>query len=101
MKSLTNKGESKITRLHPPGIGLTACAYDGVVIVNEYGIADLRELTSGEKALAVASIVHPNFRDEFLRQVVDDPLFTKPVGFTLDKSPRGVTMYEGRISLGD
>jgi acyl-CoA hydrolase len=60
MKSITNKGESKITRLHPPGISLTASAYDGVVIVTEYGIADLRELTSGEKALAVASIAHPS-----------------------------------------
>jgi 4-hydroxybutyrate CoA-transferase len=101
MKSITNKGESKITRLHPPGISLTASAYDGVVIVTEYGIADLREMTSGEKALAVASIAHPEFRDDFLQEVVDDPLFTKPVGFSLDQRPRGVTMYEGRISLED
>jgi acyl-CoA hydrolase len=99
MKSITNKGESKITRLHPPGISLTASAYDGVVIVTEYGIADLRELTSGEKALAVASIAHPRYRDEYLREVVDDPLFTKPVGFSLDKPPRGVTMYGGNIKL--
>ena len=99
MKSITGKGESKITRLHPPGISLTASAYDGVVIVTEYGVADLRELTSGEKALAVASIAHPKFRDDFLRSVVDDPLFTKPIGFSLDRSPRGVRMYEGNIKL--
>jgi 4-hydroxybutyrate CoA-transferase len=101
MKSVTNKGESKITKLHPPGISLTASAYDGVVIVTEYGVADLRELTSGEKALAVASIAHPEFRDDFLRSVVDDPLFTKPVGFSLDRTPRGVRMYDGRTSLED
>jgi len=99
MKSITDKGESKITRLHPPGISLTASAYDGVVIVTEYGVADLRELTSGEKALAVASIAHPKFRDDFLRSVVDDPLFTKPFGFSLDRTPRGVRMYEGDIQL--
>jgi len=99
MKSITDKGESKITKLHPPGINLTASAYDGVVIVTEYGVADLRELTSGEKALAVASIAHPKFRDDFLRSVVDDPLFTKPFGFSLDRIPRGVRMYDGRISL--
>ncbi|MGB5749479.1 MAG: acetyl-CoA hydrolase/transferase C-terminal domain-containing protein, partial [Desulfobacterales bacterium] len=99
MKSLTNKGESKITRLHPPGISLTASAYDGVVIVTEYGVADLRELTSGEKALAVASIAHPRFRDNLLRSVVDDPLFTKPIGFSLDRIPRGVRMYDGRIGI--
>ena len=99
MKSITDKGESKITKLHPPGINLTASAYDGVVIVTEYGVADLRELTSGEKALAVASIAHPKFRDDFLRSVVDDPLFTKPIGFSLGKPPRGVRMYEGRIGI--
>jgi acyl-CoA hydrolase len=99
MKSITAKGESKITKLHPPGISLTASAYDGVVIVTEYGIADLRELTSGEKALALASIAHPKFRDEFLQGVVDDPLFTKPIGFSLDKTPRGVSLYTGHIKL--
>jgi len=40
-------------------------AYDGVVIVNEYGIADLQGLTAAGKALAVASIAHPNYRDDF------------------------------------
>jgi 4-hydroxybutyrate CoA-transferase len=69
------------------------------VIVTEYGVADLRELTSGEKALALASIAHPKFRDEFLQGVVDDPLFTKPIGLSLDRPPRGVSLYEGRISL--
>jgi 4-hydroxybutyrate CoA-transferase len=97
IKSITNKGESKITKMHPPGITLTASAYDGVVIVTENGIADLRGLTSGEKALAIASIVHARYRDDFLRYVYDDPLFTKPIGFTLDQTPRGVSVYEGSL----
>jgi acyl-CoA hydrolase len=101
IKSLTSKGDSKIARVHPPGVSLTASAYDGVVIVDEYGIADLRGLTAGEKALAVASIAHPRFRDEYLRSIYDDPLFTKPVGFFPGKTPRGVTMYQGSISLGE
>jgi acyl-CoA hydrolase len=99
IKSVTNKGESKIVKMHPPGISLTACAYDGVVIVTEYGIADLREQTSGEKAMAIASIAHPKFRDEFLRSVYEDPLFTKPIGSYLNKPPNGVCMYEGRIGI--
>jgi len=99
IKSLTNSGESKITRMHPPGISLTASAYDGLVIVTEWGIADLRELTSGEKAMAIASIAHPRFRDQYLRYVYEDPLFTKPIGFSLDKTPRGVVKYNGRIQL--
>ena len=100
MRSVTNKGESKITKMHPPGISLTASAYDGVVIVTEYGFADLRELTSGEKAMAIAGIAHPKFRDDFLRSVYEDPLFTKPIGFYLDKTPPGVHPYEGKIGLG-
>jgi len=101
MRSTTGKGESKITRMHPPGISLTASAYDGVVIVTEYGIADLRELTSGEKAMAIASIAHPRYREEFLRSVYEDPLFTKTIGFYLDKTPRGVRYYDGGIHLDD
>ena len=78
LRSVTRTGESKITRAHPQGVSLTASAYDGVVVVTEYGIADLRALTAGEKALAVAAITHPRYRDDFLRSIRDDPLFTKP-----------------------
>ena len=99
IKSITNKGESKIVKRHPPGISLTASAYDGVVVVTEYGIADLRGLSSGNKALAIASIAHPNFRDAFLRDIYEDPFFTKPVDYALDKTPYGVTMYKGSTKI--
>ena len=98
---MTRKGESKITKMHPPGIGLTASAYDGVVIVTEYGIADLRGLTTGEKALAISYIAHPRFSDDFRRTVYEDQLFTKPFGFSPDKTPRGVIPYEGSIKLAE
>jgi len=101
IKSMTSKGESKIAQVHPPGVSLTASAYDGVVIVTEYGIADLRGLTAGEKALAVASITHPRFRDEYLKAISDDPMFTKPIRCASRKSPRGVTMYQGSIKLDE
>jgi acyl-CoA hydrolase len=99
MKSITDKEQSKIIKHHPPGINLTACSYDGVVIVTEWGIADLRELTVGGKALALASISHPSCREELLRYVIDDPMFTKPVGFSPGKTPRGVRLYEGKIAV--
>ena len=101
IKSITGKGESKIAKVHPPGVSLTASAYDGVVIVDEYGIADLRGLTVGEKALAVASIAHPRFRDEFLKSFYDDSLFTKAKGCCPGKLPRGVTMYQGSIGIDE
>jgi len=101
IKSVTEKGESKIVPVHPPGVSLTASAYDGVVIVTEYGIADLRELTAGEKALAVASIAHPKHRDQYLKTIMDDKLFTKSPTLGAGKAPHGVTMYQGDIILDD
>jgi acyl-CoA hydrolase len=99
VKSTTDKGASKIVKVHPPGVSLTASAYDPVVIVTEFGIADLRSLTAGEKALAIASIAHPRVRDEYLKSIYDDRLFTKPFGFALGQTPRGVTMYKGSLKL--
>jgi acyl-CoA hydrolase len=101
MRSVAHKGESKIATVHPPGVSLTASSYDGVVVVTEYGIADLRALTVGEKALAVASIAHPRYRDEFLKAIHDDSLFTKPRGHCPGKPPRGVTLYAGTITLDE
>jgi acyl-CoA hydrolase len=99
IKSVTHKGESKIARVHPPGVSLTASSYDGVVLVTEYGIADLRGLTAGEKALAVASVTHPHFRDDYLKSIHDDPMFTKPIRCPTRKLPRGVTLYQGSVKL--
>ncbi|MCP4023708.1 MAG: acetyl-CoA hydrolase, partial [Desulfobacteraceae bacterium] len=93
IKSKARNGQSKIVPAHPQGITLTASAYDGVVIVTEYGIADLRDLTTGFKALALASIAHPDYREKLLKSVWDDPRMTKPKGFSLDKIPPGVIMY--------
>jgi 4-hydroxybutyrate CoA-transferase len=98
-KSITDKGKSKIVKVHPPGVSLTASAYDPVVIVTEYGVADLRGLTAGEKALAIASIAHPKFRDNYLKDLHDDPMFTKPVGFALGKKPRGFIPYAGKVKV--
>jgi acyl-CoA hydrolase len=101
MRSMTDKGQSKIIKHHPPGINLTACSFDGVVVVTEWGIADLRELTVGGKALALAAISHPRAREELLRYVIDDPMFTKPVGFAPGRTPRGVRLYSGDIAIDE
>lgn len=101
IKSVTHKGESKIARVHPPGVSLTASSYDGVVVVTEYGIADLRGLTVGEKALAVASIAHPRYRDEYLKAIRDDPMLTKPLRCTSRTLPRGVVLYQGSITIDE
>jgi 4-hydroxybutyrate CoA-transferase len=97
VKSLTNKGYSKIVPNHPAGVTLTASSYDGVVIVTEYGVADLRGLSTGNKAVAVASIAHPRYRDDLLKQVIDDPFFTKPHDFKMARVPYGVSLYTGQV----
>lgn len=97
--SITHKGESKIAKTHPAGVSQTASSYDGVVVVNEYGAADLRGLTAGEKALALASIAHPRFRDSYLKYIRDDSMFTKPPHFGLEKDPKGVIWYKGSIPV--
>lgn len=99
MESVTHKGESKIVPMHPPGISPTASGYDSIVLVTEYGIADLRGLTLGGKALAIAWVAHPRFRDEFLRRLHDDPLITKPHFYKPGKPPEGVRLYQGDIAL--
>ena len=81
------------------GITLTASAYDGVVIVTEYGIADLRDLPTGFKGLALASISHPNYRDMLMKTFYNDPMMTKPKGFSLDKIPPGVILYNGKTTV--
>jgi hypothetical protein len=56
-------------------------------------------LTLGNKALAIANVAHPTYRDQLLRKIYDDPLFTKPVDFSPGKIPYGVTPYKGDIKL--
>jgi acyl-CoA hydrolase len=101
LPSRTEKGQSKIVKHSPPGINLTACSFDGVVIVTEWGIADLRELTVGEKALALASISHPGCRDELLKYVYEDQMFTKLVGFKPGGTPKGVRPYSGPVKIDE
>jgi hypothetical protein len=34
-----------------------------------------------------------------VRYVTDDPMFTKPVGFSPGNTPHGVRMYNGKIAI--
>ena len=54
-------------------------------------------MTLGNKPLAIASIAHPDFRGRMLRKIYEDPLFTKLVGYSMDKTPFGVKMFAGGV----
>ena len=55
---------SKIVPYFAPGNVTTISRYDVHYIVTEYGVADLKYKTEGQRALALISIAHPKFRDE-------------------------------------
>ena len=55
---------SKITPTLTPGAIVTTSKNDVDCIVTEFGIAKLRGRTLSERAKALISIAHPNFRDE-------------------------------------
>lgn len=96
-KSMTDKGISKIVTECPAGVNLTATAYDNLVIVTEYGIADLRGLSISGKALALAAVAHPEARDILYRYIQANPTLTKPR--VSSRCPDGVILYKGDIKL--
>ena len=57
---------SKIKPFLAPGAGVTTGRNEVDMIVTEYGIAKLRGRTFSQRAKALISIAHPNFRDELL-----------------------------------
>ena len=59
---------SKISCFLTPGSVVTTPRDEVQYIVTEYGIADLRGKTNRERANALISIAHPDFRDELCRE---------------------------------
>lgn len=59
---------SRITPKLPAGSIVTTPRHLVDVIITEYGVAELRGLTVRERARAIASIGHPDFRDDLLAQ---------------------------------
>ncbi|MCE5309858.1 MAG: 4-hydroxybutyrate CoA-transferase, partial [Acidobacteriales bacterium] len=62
--STTNKGVSKIVPTLPPGTVVTTSRTDVDYLVTEYGYAKLKGKSIRERAKALISIAHPNFRAE-------------------------------------
>jgi hypothetical protein len=52
-----------------------------------------------DKALAVASVAHPKFSEDYIKELYDNPMFTKPAGFYPGKAPHGFTPYRGKTRI--
>ncbi len=57
---------SKIKPILTPGSHVTVPMNDVNMIVTEYGVAELKYKSASERAKAMISIAHPDFRDEML-----------------------------------
>lgn len=57
---------SKVALTLPPGSVVTTPRNEVQFIATEYGVAEMADRTAREKALALISIAHPDFRDRLL-----------------------------------
>jgi acyl-CoA hydrolase len=65
--STADVGEQRLSRIlaaHPPGALITTPRHQLDIVVTEYGSVDLATLTVRERAEALTSIAHPDFRGE-------------------------------------
>jgi acyl-CoA hydrolase len=105
MLSTAGNGKPKIVQAHPAGVTLTICSYDNVVVVTEHGIADLRGLSAGCKARALASIADDRVNPETgksIRDTLFDYINSNPRMFVTPRQSRnlsGLIPYDGDTSL--
>jgi acyl-CoA hydrolase len=65
--SIPSSGGNRFTRIvshHAPGTPITVPRTYVDYVVTEFGIAELRGKTTAERARAMISIAHPDFRDQ-------------------------------------
>jgi acyl-CoA hydrolase len=78
LKSTTKAGISKIIDRGPAGITTTATPSDRVIIVTEYGAFDPKRLSLGERAVGIAHLARPDYREKLLKAIKENPAFHKP-----------------------
>lgn len=69
--------ESRIVLDLTPGNIVTATRADNMYVVTEYGIVNLKGKSIPDRATAMISIAHPDFRDELERQAREHSLIPK------------------------
>lgn len=80
---------SRIVSVLSPGAGVVTTRGDVHYVVTEYGVAYLHGKTVQQRALALISIAHPDFRAQLFREAIDCK-YIRP----------GMRDVEGRIVVG-
>lgn len=68
LPSTTRRGESRIVPRLKPGAGVVTTRAHVQYVVTEYGVVNLRGKNLRQRAEALASIAHPDFREEICRE---------------------------------
>ncbi len=89
-QSTAKKGSiSRIVSRLSPGAGVVTTRGDVHYVVTEYGVAYLHGKSVQERALALISIAHPDFREQLLKDAIEMKYVRKELG-----------EIEGRIVVG-
>lgn len=82
--------KSRIVLDLTPGNIVTTPRTDIMYVVTEYGMVNLKGKSVPERALAMISLAHPDFREELERQAYDNRLIPRAVGLA-SRRPRLVS----------
>jgi acyl-CoA hydrolase len=74
--------KSRIALSLTPGNIVTTPRTDMMYVVTEYGVVNLKGKSVPERALALISIAHPDFREGLTRQAYEHRLIPRGVSFS-------------------
>jgi acyl-CoA hydrolase len=69
--------KSRIVLEHPPGTAVTTTRADTMHVVTEHGMVNLKGMSVPERAKALISIAHPDFRDGLMERARQSGLIPK------------------------
>jgi acyl-CoA hydrolase len=75
---------SRIVLNLTPGNIVTTPRSDVMYVVTEYGMVNLKGKSVAERALALLSVAHPDFREQLERQAYEHRLIPHAVSFSID-----------------
>jgi acyl-CoA hydrolase/RimJ/RimL family protein N-acetyltransferase len=85
LASTTDEGASRIVGTLSPGAGVVTTRGEVHYVVTEYGAAYLHGKSVQERALALISIAHPDFREQLLREAIEAKFLRRELAAVEDK----------------